>query len=85
MRAWADYESPQPFTKQLPVTISLPRLDFPEHKPCSVTFGSMSARHNEKIAGETVAQDIVGFPLEQCRGKMLNVQRNVGREHASAC
>lgn len=83
MRAWADYESPQPFTEQLPVTISPPRLDLLAHKLCSVTFGSLSARsHNEKIAGEAVAQGIVGFPLEQCRGKMLNVQRNVGREQA---
>lgn len=82
MRAWADYESPQPFTEQLPVTISPPRLDLLAHKLCSVTFGSMSTRHNEKIAGETVAQDVVGFPLEQCRGKMLNVQRNVVREQA---
>lgn len=56
MRAWADYESPQPFTEQLPVTISPPRLDLLEHKLCSVTFGSLSARrHNEKIAGKTVA------------------------------
>ena len=82
MRAWADYESPQPFTEQLPVTISPPRLDLLAHKLCYITFGSMAARHNDKIAGETVAQNIVGFPLEQCRGKMLNVQRNVGREQA---